>query len=264
MNKLAVITGASSGIGYELAHIFAKNGYDLIINAENEKLHEKALHLRTHGVEVTEVLADLSTREGVDELYQQMSYLGRPVDVVVLNAGVGVGGEFVSNDYEKELYSMNLNMVNLVYLTKKFLPDMVSRNDGKILFTSSIAAQMPGPYYAVYAASKAFVQSFAEAIRFEMKDSNKNITVTALQPGATDTDFFKRANMLDTKIGEAEKADPVKVAQDGYDALMAGKDHVVSGLINKIQSTAGKIMSEQMGAAVHSKMTKPNSLDSHQ
>lgn len=261
MNKLAVITGASSGIGYELAKIFAKNGFDLIINSSTTKIVSKAEELRALGVEVFEVIADLSTREGVDELYDFMKSQGRVVDTVVLNAGVGLGGEFVSTDYEQELMIMNLNVVNTVYLTKLVLKDMVSRNDGRIMITSSIAGEMPGPYYAVYAATKAFIQSFTEALHFEMKDLDYNVTITALQPGATDTDFFERADMLDTKVGESKKADPAKVAQDGFDALMAGKDHVVSGLKNKIQVGAGKFMSEQFGAKNQGREAKPNSLN---
>ena len=263
MNKLAVITGASSGIGFELAHVFAKNGFDLIINSEaSEKLHEKAILLRKQGVEVTEVVADLAIREGVDELYRQINTTGRTIDSLVLNAGVGVGGDFATTSFEDELYLMNLNVVNTVYLAKKVLKDMVSRNEGRILITSSIAGKMPGPYYAVYAASKAFLQSFSEALYYEMKDLKRNITVTALQPGATDTEFFARAGMLDTKAGESKKADPAKVAQDGYDALMAGKDHVVSGVLNKIKVSGGELMTEQMTASAHAALTKPHSLDS--
>lgn len=261
MNKLAVVTGASVGIGFELAHVFAKNGYDLIINSSSERLHESAEHLRTHGVHVEEVVADLSTREGADVLYSRIKASGRDVDSMILNAGVGLGGEFISTDFEEELKIINLNVVYTVYLAKKVLQDMVARNDGRMLITSSIAGEMPGPYYAVYAASKAFLQSFSEALHYEMKDQKRNITITALQPGATDTEFFARADMLDTKVGESKKDDPAKVAQDGFDALMSGKDHVVSGMKNKVQVAGGKIMTEQMGAAAHGAEAKPHSLD---
>jgi short-subunit dehydrogenase len=261
MNKLALITGASAGIGYELAAVFAKNGFDLVINSEDNRLNDKAIELRSLGVEVTAIVADLSTRAGAEELYGKIKSLGRTVDTVALNAGVGVGGEFTSTDFEKEFYIMNLNVVNTVYLAKKFLQEMVSRNDGRLLITSSVAGEMPGPYYAVYAASKAFLQSFTEALHYEMKDLKRNVTVTSLQPGATDTEFFERAGMLDTKAGQSDKADPAKVAQDGFDALMAGKDHVVSGLQNKIQVAGGKFMTEQMAAAAHGAQAKPNSLN---
>ena len=262
MRKLAVITGASVGIGFELARVFAKNGFDLIINSSSERLRESADELRRLGAEVTEVVADLSTREGVDQLYARMRASERAIDSVVLNAGVGVGGAFTDTSFEEELTVMNLNVVNTVYLAKLVLKDMVARNDGRILITSSIAGEMPGPYYAVYAASKAFLQSFSEALHYELKDLGHRVTVTALQPGATETEFFERADMLDTKVGESKKADPAKVAQDGFDALMAGKDHVVSGLLNKIQVAGGKLMSEQQGAANHGAQAKPNSLDS--
>lgn len=256
---LAVITGASRGIGYELARVFAQNGYDLIINSDSDKIIESAKELRDQGFNVKEVKSDLATREGVDTLYSFVSSLGRKIDVLVLNAGVAVGGEFLKNDFDAELNSMNLNMVYLVYLAKKVLRDMVSRNDGKILLTSSIAAEMPGPYYAVYAASKSFVQSFAEAIRYEMKDTKKNITITSLQPGATDTNFFERADMTDTMVGKKDKDDPAKVARDGYEALMAGKDHVVAGsFLNKVQAVGSKFMTDEMRSAAHGKQTRPH------
>lgn len=258
VKPLAVITGASRGIGLELAQVFASNGYDLIINSNSSEISNSADQLRASGCTVEEVEADLATQEGADELYQVIQNNGRPVDVLVLNAGVAVGGAFVDNNFVDELVSMNLNMTYLVYLTKKVLRDMMNRNQGKILFTSSIAAEMPGPYYAVYAASKSFVQSFAEALHFEMKDTGKNITITALQPGATDTDFFRRADLQNSKAAKSEKDDPRQVAQQGYDALMAGKDHVVAGsFMNKVQVAGAKIISEQQSAATHAKEIRP-------
>lgn len=261
MKQLALITGASSGIGLELAKVFAKNGFDLIVNSGSERIFEAGEALRNLGAEVTEIEADLSTREGAELLYEQAST--RKIDAVVLNAGVGVGGEFIATDFERELNLMNLNIVNTVYLAKLFLKDFADRDEGKLLLTSSIAGEMPGPYYAVYAASKAFIQSFTEALHFEMKDTGRNVTVTALQPGATETEFFARGDLLDTPGGEAEKADPAKVAQDGFDALMAGKDHVVSGAKNKVQTVAGKLLSEQKGAAAHAAQLRPNSIEGH-
>lgn len=260
--KLALITGASSGIGLELARVFAKENYNLIIVSGKERIEDTAKLLRQYDAEVKAVKADLSTLEGVESLYSEIQTMGRPLDVAVLNAGVGVSGQFIETDFNDELYLMNLNMVYLVCLTKKILKDMVARNEGKIMLTSSIAAEMPGPYYAVYAASKAFVQSFAEAIRYEMKDTDKNITITSLQPGPTDTDFFERANMEDTKAGKGKKDDPAKVAEDGYRALMKGEDHIVAGSIkNKVQAVATKFMSDEARASVHSKSTKPESLN---
>lgn len=257
--KLALITGASSGIGLELARVFAKNQYDLIVVSGSNRMNDKASLLRHYDVEVTPIVADLATQEGIDSLWTQLA--GRKLDVAVLNAGVGVGGEFIRTDFEEEKNMLNLNVVYTVGLAKKILQDMVSRDEGKIMITSSIAGEMPGPYYACYAASKAFLQSFTEAIRYELSDTNKNVTITALQPGPTDTEFFARADMEDTKAGESKKDDPAQVAQQGYDALMAGKDHIVAGsFMNKIQAAAGKFITEQQGAAAHARQIKPNSL----
>lgn len=259
--KLALITGASSGIGLELAKVFAKNNYDLVINSGSERIENVVPELEALGVRVIAVEADLSSMEGCDELYSQITSLNRLLDVAVLNAGVGVSGEFTQTSFEKELYVMNLNVVHTVYLTKLILRDMVARNQGKLMLTSSIAGEMPGPYYAVYAASKAFIQSFTEAIRYEMEDLKRDVTITALQPGPTDTEFFERADMEDTPAGQGKKDDPAQVAQQGFDALMSGKDHVVAGsLKNKLQAIGGKFLSEQQGAAAHASSTRPENL----
>lgn len=259
--KLALITGASSGIGLELARVFAKNNYDLIIVSNSQKIQTASQLLKQYEVEVTPVEADLSLEEGIDTLWQRIESQGRPLDAAALNAGVGVGGEFYKTNFKEEKKMMNLNMVNLVYLTKKVLQEMIKRNEGKILLTSSIAAEMPGPYYSVYAATKSFIQSFSEALSYEMKDTNKDITVMALQPGSTDTEFFTRASIENTEAGEGKKDDPAEVAQQGFDALMEGKDHIVAGSVkNKVQSFASKFMSEQQGAAAQGKTTKPKDL----
>lgn len=259
--KLAVVTGASRGIGLELARVFARNGYDLVINASDDELREAAADLRNLGGDVTSVVADLSTKEGVDNLWIKLKALQRPVDVVCLNAGVGTGGLFVENDFNRELEAMNLNVVYLVYLAKLTLKDMVARNDGKILFTSSIAAEMPSPYNAVYAATKSFVQSFAEAVRGELKETGKNVTITALQPGPTDTGFFEKAQMENTKVGKDKKDDPADVAQQGFDALMRGDDHVVAGSFkNKAMAGAARFMTEEQKARVHGNLSKPEDL----
>lgn len=256
--QLAVITGASSGIGYELAKVFARNGFDLIVISEDLGISAASDELRKFGVRVEAIRSDLSRFDQVEMVYDKIKSLGRPVEALVLNAGVGVGGEFVETSLAKELNMIQLNINSIVHLTKLMLPDFVNRGGGYILYTSSIAATMPGPFYAVYAASKAFVQSFAEAIRFETKDSGVN--VTSLQPGATDTNFFERADMLNTKAGESEKDDPALVAQQGYDALMAGKDHVVAGsFMNKVQATMAKFMTEPQSAAAQGKDVKPKS-----
>ncbi len=250
------ITGASSGIGYELAKIFAEEGYNLLVTAEEPGIFEAADVFRNIGQEVQAFQADLSNYDGVESFYREIKSLGVPLDCIVMNAGVGSGGPFLETDLQKELNLIQLNATSVVHLTKRILPDFVSRGEGKILFTSSIAAETPGPFEAVYSASKAFVQSFAMAIAYEVKEHG--ITVTALQPGATETNFFARANMLDTKVGQAKKDSAAEVARQGYDAMQAGKDHVVAGsLMNKIQALMSRFISEQQGAAMEARQAKP-------
>ena len=258
---LAVVTGASSGIGYELAKVFAKNGYDLIVASEDAGIADAGNAFRALGVNVETVQTDLSLYDGVDKLVRKINEFGDrgvPVDCIAMNAGVGVSGEFAKTDLHEEIRLINLNIVSLVHLTKHVLPHFINRGHGRILFTSSIAATMPGPYYAVYAASKAFVQSFAEAVRFEVKDTG--VTVTALQPGPTDTNFFERAHMMDTKAAVNKKDDPADVAKEGFDAMMQGRDHVVAGsLMNNVQAGLAKMMPQTQGAAMQAKDTKPGS-----
>lgn len=257
---LAVVTGASSGIGFHLAKEFAQRGFDLLIASAGEGLDPAAEELRSLGGRVDVVHADLATEEGVALLVERIEDDPRNVDVVAMNAGVGVGGAFIDTMLEEELSLIDLNIVSLVRLTKSLLPDFVSRRGGRILFTSSIAAEMPGPYYAVYAASKAFVQSFAEAIREEVKEDG--VIVTALQPGATDTRFFARAGMLDTKANTGKKDDPAEVARQGVEAVLKGKDSVVAGsLKNKLQTAAARLMPETVQARTHAKQVKPGTGD---
>jgi short-subunit dehydrogenase len=258
----AVVTGASSGIGYELAKQFAEHGFDLLIAAEDAGIAEAATDLgRGGGNQVQPVRVDLATYEGVEDLYAAITATGRAVDAVAVNAGRGAGGDFVrQTDLRDELNIIEVNVTSTVHLAKRVLPDMVARGAGRVLFTSSIASTMPGSYQAVYNASKAFVQSFSQAIRNELKDTG--VTVTALMPGPTDTNFFQRANMADTKVGTSEKDDPAVVAKQGFDALMSGDDHVVAGsLKNKVQAVAGKIIPDTMKAELHRKMAEPGSGD---
>lgn len=255
MRPLALVTGASSGIGYELAKVFAKNGYDLLIVAQSDKLKKAQADFQNIGSEVICVQVDLASSDGVDSLCQKLEDLDRPIDVLVVNAGVGVGGEFSLTDLHDELNMVKLNVLYPLTLTKFVLKEMLKRGEGKILFTSSIAADMPGPYYAVYAATKAFLQSFAEALRCEVK--NQGVTVTALQPGATKTNFFDRAGIEESQESMEKMDDPAQVAQDGFDALMAGKDHVVAGSFkNKVQSVIGKIVPESVGAKMQGSQIK--------
>src|SRR4051794_17190903 len=242
----AVVTGASTGIGRELARQFAEHGFDLVIAAENAQLGEAAAALRPTGAEVTPVEVDLTRPEEVVRLYDAIRAVGRPVDAIALNAGIGAGGAFATDtDLDQELRIVDLNVRSTVHLSKLVLADMVARGEGRLLFTSSIAATMPGAFQAVYNASKSFVQSFALALRNELKDTG--ITVTSLMPGPTDTDFFERADMLDTKVGSGEKDDPADVARAGFDALMAGKERVVAGsLKNKVQVAASRVMPDRV------------------
>jgi short-subunit dehydrogenase len=257
--RLAVVTGASSGIGYELAKQFARHGFDLIIAAEDRGIVEARQAIAALGVAVEAIQVDLATFEGVAEFYRQIHADGRPVDALALNAGVGVSGDFArETDLKDELNLISLNVVSPVHLCKLVAKDMVAAGRGRILFTSSIASTAPGPFYAVYAASKAFIQSFAQAIRSELKDTG--VTVTALMPGATDTNFFERAGMEDTRAGAGDKDDPAEVAAAGYEALMAGKDHVIAGAFkNKIQGVAAKILPETVTAAMQRRQTEPGS-----
>jgi len=260
---LAVVTGASSGIGYELARQFAEHGYDLLIAADDPGIEEAARKLhRDGGPAVRTCQVDLATFEGVETLYEQIGLVGRPVDAVAINAGRGIGGDFTRDtDLRDELNVIDVNVTSTVHLAKRVLPDMVRRGAGRVLFTSSIASMMPGSYQAVYNASKSFVQSFAEAVRNELKDTG--VTVTSLMPGPTDTKFFERADMLDTKVGTASKDDPAKVAEQGFEALMKGEDHVVAGSFKtKVQAGAAKVMPDTAAAQMHRKMAQPGSGDS--
>ncbi|MET0414907.1 MAG: SDR family NAD(P)-dependent oxidoreductase [Actinoplanes sp.] len=259
-NQFAVVTGASSGIGYELARQFAEHGYDLLVAAEDDGIDEAATGLRRDGVnQVTAVQVDLAQAEGVQRLAAAIEETGRPVDALVLNAGRGIGGDFVrETPLADELNVIDVNVTSTVHLAKLVLPGMVARNSGGVLFTSSIAATMPGAYQAVYNASKSFVQSFAEALREELKDTE--ISVTALMPGPTDTNFFERADMQDTRVGAGSKDDPAVVAKQGFEALMKDKAKVVAGSPKtKAQGVANKVLPDSAKAKMHRQMAEPGS-----
>jgi len=253
MSPLAVVTGASSGIGYELAKQFAEHDFDLVVAAEDDAILEVGAELDAEAVQV-----DLATEAGVEELYRRIG--SRPVDALALNAGIGMGGAFATDtDLRQELQIVDLNVRSTVHLAKLVLRDMVARDEGRILFTSSIASTMPGSFQAVYNASKSFVQSFALALRNELKDTG--VTITSLMPGPTDTEFFERADMLDTKVGSSDgKDDPADVARDGFEALMAGKERVVShSLSTKLQGRGSRLMPDSVKAAMHRRMAEPGS-----
>ncbi len=258
VRPLALVTGASSGIGYELAREFAEHGYDLIIAADKgTELQEAA---RTLGAlpgspQVQPVHVDLSTPQGVETLYDTVKRAGRPLDVLAANAGIGISGTFVDTDLNTNLKLINLNVTSQVHLIKLAVDEMAARGAGKILITSSIASLMPGPYYATYAASKAFERSFGHALAYELKD--RGVQVTVLMPGPTDTEFFERAGMQDTKVAEGPKHDPAEVAKAAYEALARGDEQVIPGAKNKMQAAMSKVMSEQTKAKVHAKQSEP-------
>lgn len=253
----ALITGATSGIGLELAKLFAKDNFNLILVARDEqKLSSTAEQLNAEGIEVITISQDLFVPNGANELYQQVKEKALQVDVLVNDAGQGVYGKFIENDLQRELDIIQLNISSLVTLTKLFAKEMVARGSGKILNVASVASKAPGPYQAVYHGTKAFVHSFNEAIRTELKDTG--VTVTSLLPGATDTDFFRKAGMLESKVvQDGELADAATVAKDGYEAMLAGQDMVVSGLKNKIQVALGNITPDSMQAAQMEKIQEP-------
>ncbi|MDQ0379452.1 SDR family NAD(P)-dependent oxidoreductase [Amycolatopsis thermophila] len=257
---LAVVTGASTGIGRELAKQFARHGYDLVIAAENPELDDAHRELTALGGQVLAVRGDLASYDGVENLVAAVASTRRPVAALAVNAGVGVGGAFVDGSLRDELNVVHLNVTSAVHLTRRLLPVMVEQAAGRVLFTSSVAAMTPGPFQAVYNATKAFLASFAEALRDELKDSG--VTVTVLMPGPTDTEFFERAGMTDTKIAQGPKDDPAQVAEQGFAAMMAGKDKVVAGSVrNKVQATAARAVPDPAKAALHRKMSEPGSAD---
>jgi uncharacterized protein len=261
--KFAVVTGASSGIGFELARVFAQNGFDLLVNSGSEKIESASPNFESLGAQVTAVEADLSTYEGVEKLWQAIQDTGRPLDAIAINAGIGVGGDFArETDLDEELKMIQLNVTSVVHLTKRVLKQMVSHNHGRILITSSIAAEMPAPLEAVYGATKAFELSFVNALRNELKDTD--VTVTALQPGPTDTNFFHRARLDNTEVGSKGKEtnQPEEVARQGFEAMMSGKDQVyASSLKTKVQGELAKFAPESLKAEQHRKQAEPKAVN---
>lgn len=252
---LAVVTGASSGIGFELAKIAASKGYDLIIAADEQEIKDAAAELRRMGANVDAVVADLSTVEGVDRLAESIEADGRSVDLLLANAGRGLGKGFLDQDFAEARRVIDTNVVGTVYLIQQVGIQMRTRGAGKILITGSIAGFIPGSYQAVYNGSKAFLNSFSFALRNELQDTG--VTVTCLMPGPTDTRFFERADMLDTDVGQAEKDDPAEVAKVGFDAMMNGEGDVVAGWKNKFQAAMANVTPASVLAAQHAKMAAP-------
>jgi short-subunit dehydrogenase len=249
-NQYALITGGTSGIGYELAKCFAKDGYNLILVARTEEaLQQVSTELQQqYTIKVDTISQDLMVPGAAKEVYQQVKSLGVPVDVLVNDAGQGYWGKFAETDLDREIDLVHLNIIALMSLTKYFVKDMIARGSGKILQLASSLSKAPSPYMSVYAASKAFVLSFNEALTQELKDTG--VTVTALQPGATDTDFFHKSEGEDSKeYRETSLYDPAEVAKAGYEGLMAGKDKVIPGIKNKMQAAMGTVLPDKLVAA---------------
>ncbi|BBY46032.1 SDR family NAD(P)-dependent oxidoreductase [Mycolicibacterium celeriflavum] len=252
---LALVTGASSGIGFELAKLFADDGYDLVVAADDDAIHASADKLAAGGTAVRAVQVDLRKEDEVDRLYSSATEGGRRLDAVALNAGTGGAGRFVDRGLEEDLNIIDLNVRGTTQLAKFVLADMVGADSGKLLFTSSIVAAMPGSYQTVYNASKSFVQSFAEALQDELRDTG--VTITSLMPGPTDTNFFRRAGMLDTLVGRMPKDDPGKTAKEGYDALMRGDKKVVaSSPLSKAMGLVNRVLPDSVKAASNRLISK--------
>lgn len=251
--KLAVVTGASTGIGKELARLAAKDGMTVVICAEEGAIEEARAELSVGGGMVEAVQADLATREGVDALLAALN--GRPVDYLMANAGVGLGEAFLDQDEAAWANVIDVNVFGTTLLVHRVGRDMRARNSGRILLTGSIAGFMPGSFHAVYNASKAYVDSLSYALRNELEDTE--VTVTCLMPGPVETEFFHRAGLDDTAVGESDKADPAKVAADGYEEMMSGGAGVVSGFMNKVQAAFAGIIPDTVLAEMHRKMTQP-------
>jgi short-subunit dehydrogenase len=250
----AIITGASSGIGLELAKCCAEDGYDLLIAADEPAIEAVAAQLRGSGINVQAVQADLATIEGVDQLLQAAG--GRTVDALLANAGRGLGNGFLDQDFAAARRVVDTNITGTIYLIQRVGRAMRQRGEGRILVTGSIAGFMPGSFQAVYNGTKAFLDSFSFALRDELKDSG--VTVTCLMPGPTETRFFERAEMMDTPVGKQEKDDPAMVARVGYDAMLKGDGDVVSGLKNKLQSALATVTPSSVLASMHRKMAEPD------
>jgi short-subunit dehydrogenase len=252
--KLALVTGASSGIGLELAKQCAEHDFDLIIVADEPEIESAAEAVRAIAdVDVQAIRADLAAEDQIERVMESLG--DRAVDLLCANAGRGIGKGFVEQDWPEIRDVIDTNITGTIYLTHRVARDMRDRGEGKILFTGSIAGFIPGTFQAVYNASKAFIDSFSIALRHELKDSG--VTVTVLMPGATETRFFERADMLDTAVGQAEKDDPADVAEIGLKAALNGDEQVVSGWKNKLQVAASHVTPAGILAEQHRKMAQP-------
>jgi uncharacterized protein len=252
---LAIVTGASSGIGLELARCCAEDGYELLICSDTEEIEEASRELRAGKTQVEAVQADLATPTGVDRLVDVIGE--RPVELLLANAGIGLGDAFLDQELNRALRVVDLNVTGTLALIHPVGRRMREAGRGRILITGSIAGFMPGSFQAVYNGTKAFLDSFSMALRNELKDTG--VTVTCLMPGPTETDFFETADMEDTKVGQAKKTDPADVARKGYRAMMNGDSGVVTGFMNKVQTAFSGIIPETVLAQMHRRMAEPGS-----
>jgi short-subunit dehydrogenase len=252
--KLAIVTGASSGIGLEIAKLAAQDGYDLIVAADTPFV-EAGPALKDSGANVEELEVDLSSKQGVDQLLQKVG--GRDVDVLVANAGHGLGHGFLDQSPDEWQHVINTDITGTLLLVQPIVQKMVQRGEGRVLITGSIAGHLAGAFQAVYNGSKAFIDSFAAALNEEIKDSG--VTVTCLKPGATETNFFHRAELDDTKVGQAKKDEPADVAKAGWDAMNKGEPSVIYGMKNKMQVAAAGMMTDATTAKLHRAQAEPGS-----
>jgi len=256
--SLAIVTGASTGIGFELAKQCGEHKCNLIVVADEPAIESAAQELRKLGVTVEAVQADLATAEGVDALCQTVG--GRPVDALLANAGRGLGKSFFDQDFAAIRRVIDTNVTGTLYLIHRIGSDMRARGRGRILVTGSIAGYMPGSFQAVYNGTKALLDSFAAAVRNELKDSG--VSVTCLMPGPTETEFFKRAFLQDTKVGTDKKQSPSEVARLGFEAMMRGEAEVVTGWKNKLQVALAHLVPTSILAEQHRRMAQPGTAKS--
>lgn len=252
---IAVVTGASTGIGFELARCAAADGFDLVIAADEPAIHDAAELLGEHGVSIRAVEADLSTPEGIARLVDVIAEDGRPVELLMANAGRGLGRAFLDQSFDDIRRVVDTNITGALDLVHRIGRQMREQGFGRILFTGSIAGYMPGTFQAVYNATKAFVDSFAYALREELRDSG--VSVTVLMPGPTETQFFERADLMDTELGQGDKDDAGYVAREGYRAMIGGEADIVTGWSNKLQTAMSGFMSPETLARRHRKMAEP-------
>ena len=258
LRPFAIVTGASSGIGFELAKCCANNGFDLLIAADEPEIESAAQTLRASGASVDAVQVDLATQQGNDTLYAAAK--GRPISALLANAGRGLGHAFLDQEFEDARRVIDTNVTGSLYLIHKVGREMRARGEGRILITGSIAGLMPGTFQAVYNGTKALLDSFSYALREELKDTG--VTVSCLMPGATETEFFERADLMDTKVGTAKKQPAEEVAKVGFEAMMSGDAAVVAGWKNKLQAAMANIMPNETLAAQHRKMAEPGTAPS--